>query len=112
MKSSQKLTKEQLEPYFLEWLRITTELANLHEQRSKQTKVTIQEGLELYQRLLSHCRDALQDDGFEPLNGLERLNFIKTSSRTYAAYRQLDELFTELKKILARKRIELKRLND
>lgn len=112
MKSSQKLTKEQLDPYFLEWDRIAAGLALLHSQRDKRSKEAMQAGLEVYHHLLVHCREALQDGGFQPLNGSERLSFVEASPGTYAAYRQLDELFMELKKTIARKRIELKHLNE
>ncbi|WP_142826426.1 YpoC family protein [Planococcus soli] len=112
MKSSQKLTKEQLDPYFLEWDRIAADLTILHRQRNKRSKEVIQAGIELYHQLLAHCREALQDSGFQPLNGSERLSFVESSPGTYAAYRQLDELFSELKKTIARKRIDLKRLNE
>ncbi|ANU10697.1 hypothetical protein A1A1_09526 [Planococcus antarcticus DSM 14505] len=110
MKLSQKLTKEQLDPHFLKWDRIAVDLAKLHSQRDKRAKDAIQEGLKVYTHLLAHCRDALKDEEFEPLNGSERLSFVEDSAGTYAAYRQLDKLFAELKKTIARKRIELKRL--
>lgn len=109
MKSLQKLTKEQLDPYFLEWDGISVELADLHRQRDRRAKNVLEAGLALYKRLLSHCREALEHPDFEPLNGSERLSFVEGSPGTYAAYRQLAELFAELKKTVARKRIELKR---
>ncbi|MGB6408827.1 MAG: YpoC family protein [Planococcus donghaensis] len=112
MKPSPKLTKEQLDPYFLEWECLSVQLADLHKQRNKAAAKLIQEGLTIYKKLLAHCRDALQDNEFEPLNGAERLSFIESSPGTYAAYRQLAELFVELKKIIARKRIEFKHLNE
>lgn len=111
MKLSQKLTKEQLDPFFLKWDRIAAELAVLHSQRNKRSKEAALDGLEVYDHLLTHCREALQDEAFNPLNGSERRSFIAASPGTYAAYRQLDELFAELKKTIARKRIELQRLN-
>ncbi|ANU23033.1 YpoC family protein [Planococcus donghaensis] len=111
MKRSLKLTKEQLEPYFLEWECNSAQLAELHKQRNKAAELT-KDGLTIYKKLLTHCRQALQDDGFEPLNGSERLAFIESSPGTYAAYRQLSELFRELKKMIARKRIEFKHLNE
>lgn len=107
MKSSQKLTKEQTDPYFAEWNRLSAELMELHSLRDKRSKELTRAGTELYAQLLAHCREALQDKGFEPLNGSERLAFVAASPATYAAFRQLDELFTELKKTVARKRIEL-----
>ncbi|ANU28126.1 YpoC family protein [Planococcus versutus] len=112
MKLSQKLTKEQTDPYFLEWARLSAELAYLHERRDKATGQAMQSSIKMFEQLLLHCRSALQDDEFEPLNGSERLSFIKSSARTYAAYRQLDELFSELKKILARKRIEFNQQSE
>lgn len=112
MTSSQKLTKEQLDPYFWKWDRLAAELALLHSQRDKRSEEAIHAGLKLYHLLLSHCREALQDEGFQPLNGSERLSFVESSPGTYAAYRQLDELFSELKKTIARKRIEFKYLNE
>jgi len=112
VKLSLKLTKEQLDPYFLEWECISVQLADLHKQRNKAAAEIIQDGLTIYKKLLTHCRTALQDEEFEPLNGTERLSFIESSPSTYAAYRQLVELFVELKKIIARKRIEFKYLNE
>ncbi|MGH2317633.1 YpoC family protein [Planococcus sp. SE5232] len=112
MKSSQKLTKDQLEPFFQEWNQLSTELADLHHQRNRGAKDAMQAGLKVYNSLLAHCREALQDERFEPLNGSERLSFIQASPGTYAAYRQMDELFSELKKTLARKRIERSRLKE
>lgn len=112
MKSLQRLTNEQVDPFFLEWSRISGELATLHKERKKGANTVILTGIEVYKRLLSYCREALQDDEFQPLNGSERLSFIEASPGAYAAYRQLDELFTELRKTIARKRIELKRLNE
>lgn len=112
MKPSQKLTKQQIEPYFLKWNQLSNDLAAMHTRREKKTKVAAQAGIVLYKQLLRHCQLALQDNNFEPLNGAERLFFIETSASTYAAYRQLDELFLEVKKTLARKRIEYKQLNE
>lgn len=83
----------------------------MHKLRNKAVKEVTQAGIEVYKKLLAHCRCALDEESFEPLNGAERLLFIEFSLSTYAAYRQLDELFSELKKIIARKRIEHKHLN-
>jgi len=109
VKSLPKLTKEQLDPYFLEWDKVSVELADLHKRRDRRAKQVLETGLELYKQLLLHCREALEQPDFEPLNGSERLSFVEGSAGTYAAYRQLAELFAELKKTVARKRIELKR---
>ncbi|CAM5187085.1 YpoC-like domain-containing protein OS=Lysinibacillus sphaericus OX=1421 GN=LS41612_14865 PE=4 SV=1 [Lysinibacillus sphaericus] len=41
-----------------------------------------------------------------PINGVERLTFIKTKPGQYARYRQIDELFKETKKRTARLRLQ------
>ncbi|WP_341201534.1 YpoC family protein, partial [Planomicrobium okeanokoites] len=47
-----------------------------------------------------------------PLNNEERLAFVEMNCRTFAAYRQLQELFNEMQKKIASKRAILNRNND
>lgn len=44
-----------------------------------------------------------------PINGTERFLFIQAKPGQYACYRQLDELFKETKKRMARLRTQLKK---
>ncbi|HEY9571413.1 MAG TPA: hypothetical protein VIR26_10460, partial [Metalysinibacillus sp.] len=50
--------------------------------------------------------EAFIDDSLLPTNGRERLAFIKARPGQYACYRQLDELYKETKKRIARVRIQ------
>ncbi|TWT01031.1 YpoC family protein [Planomicrobium sp. CPCC 101079] len=113
MKLSQKLTKEQTDPFFSKWQEMSLVISELHERREKRVKKEMESGILLYKKLLAHCLDAEKDAGEKavaPLNGEERLAFVASNPGTYAAFRQLDELFAEMKKLIAAKRIQLKRL--
>lgn len=103
MKLSQKLTKESIAPYFAEWAILSEEIAAMHQNREKQAAGHMLQGIELFNRLVDHC-----DGQIIPMNGKERLQFIVQRPGNYAAFRQLDELFSEMKKKIASKRIRLK----
>lgn len=105
MKSSLKLTKETVDPFFSNWAQLSEEIAHLHGLRDKQLSQYMQEGIELYKKLISHCEDQIV-----PMNGQERLQFVDQHLGNYAAYRQLDELFSEMKKKIASKRIQFKKM--
>lgn len=103
MKLSQKLTKESVSPYFDQWDVLAAEISSLHQNRSNQTAPKMLQGLNLFKALLAHCEDRII-----PVNGHERINFIEQRPGNYAAFRQLDELFSEMKKKIAAKRIQMK----
>ncbi|GKW44721.1 YpoC family protein [Planococcus sp. NCCP-2050] len=103
MKLSQKLTKESVSPYFDQWAVLTAEISSLHQNRSNQTAAQMLQGLELFKALLAHCENQIL-----PMNGHERIHFIEQHLANYAAFRQLDELFSEMKKKIAAKRIQMK----
>jgi hypothetical protein len=84
----------------------------LHKQRDKSVKESMEAGILLYQRLLAHCSDANPEKPLEPINGEERLSFIISHSGSYAAFRQLDELFSEMKKMIAGRRVQLKKREE
>lgn len=100
---SQKLTEEQVAPFFAEWAILRERLISQHQKRSGQAAGTADEAIAIYERLLSHCSE------FEiiPVNGQERLLFIKAKPGKYPAFRQLDELFSEMAKKIAAKRAQL-----
>lgn len=104
MKLSQKLTKEAVEPFFNDWDSLKESIEPLFRNRSRTGQQEMLNGIRLYKQLLAHCE-------FEiiPLNGPERLSFIEQRPANFAAFRQLDELFSEMKKGIASKRIQLKR---
>ena len=105
MKLSQKLTKEFIDPFFTRWATLSEEIARLHALRDKQTARRMDEAIHLYKELIAHCERQVV-----PINGNERLQFIEQRPGNYAAYRQLDELFSEMKKKIASKRIQLKKM--
>lgn len=103
MKLSQKLTKESVSPFFEQWAVLAEEISNLHQNRSNQTAQQMMQGLDLFKALLTHCEEQIF-----PMNGHERIHFIEQRPGNYAAFRQLDELFSEMKKKIAAKRIQMK----
>lgn len=102
MKVSQKLIKETIDPYFVQWQSLRTELLSAHQQRSKSTGGLMAQGIQLFTTLLEECGGELK-----PLNCRDRLSFINAEPAQFAAFRQLDELFAEMKKKISSKRIQL-----
>lgn len=106
---------EQLYVFFDEWASLKTIIQKAHERRSSDMKAPMLNAIELYGNLLSRVSS---DHGFEPLrlkeyevlplNGEERLLFIMRKPEQYAAFRQLDELFEETRKKIARLRVQYK----
>ncbi len=93
-----------MEALFAEWKDMRTELTELHRQRDSRAAGRMTEALVLYERLLASCSVF----GAVPVNGEERLEFIKSRSENYAAFLQLDELFSEMGKKVASKQAQLK----
>lgn len=92
-----------MEPYFLAWEKQREQLQTLFRNRTAGAEAEMLEAIQLYEALLLHC----EAFDLSPINGEERLAFIKSNVRSFAAFRQLDELFTELKKGIARRRAQL-----
>lgn len=110
MKLSQKLTKEQIDPFFIKWENIVSDISGMHKKKDAKAKELMGNGVVLYRNLLLHCQQEGQKP-IIPLNGEERLDFIVHNPGNYAAFRQLDELFSEIKKMIAAKRVQLNRVN-
>ena len=104
MRLLQKLTKVQVSSFFDQWHELQPAIAESIKKRDGQAAELMNEGIRLYIRLLAHCEYLI-----EPLNGKERLAFIEQNNGRYAAFRQLDELFEEMKKQIASKRTQLQR---
>jgi len=107
------IVKEAVEPYFEQWLDLSTRIHQAHELRNGEAKALMDQGILLFENCILYCSDTPsksieESEEYEvlPLNGMERLQFIKTRPGQYACFRQLDELFKELKKRLARLRIK------
>lgn len=107
MKSSQKLIDGLIAPFYFEWDAIREQAAKSHQIRDGHAAGTVQQGIQLFHRLMEHCEGEVH-----PLNHTERLAFIEQQPAKYAAFRQLDELFLEMKKMIVSKRTQLKRLGQ
>lgn len=72
----------------------------------------MEQAISLYEELIvfssEQSSSLLENHQYEvfPLNGLERLQFIKARPGQFASFRQLDELFKETKKKIARLRVQ------
>lgn len=107
------ISQEDVQSYLTRWGRMKTDLLALHAMREETVAEDLLEGFELYIEFLKHCHGLLQltEEMYEllealPLNGKERLEFIKNSPKQYASFTQLDEMFNETVKKIARLRVQ------
>ncbi|WP_413362520.1 YpoC family protein [Lysinibacillus sp. 3P01SB] len=104
------ISKEIIDEWFSNWEKLRDQIHIAHEERSKETAVLMKQGIAHYEQLLlnSAGQNATLESDFElyPINGKERLEFIKMKPGQYACYRQLDELYKETKKRCARLRLK------
>ena len=96
------IDKENIKPFYDEWLIVENKLQELFSTRKKGAEDYMIQGITLYKSLLNHCN--ADGEIIEPLNNAERLDFIEAKPASYAAFRQLQELFKEMEKKLAAKR--------
>jgi len=95
------IAKEKMDAWFAEWTELEAEIHTAHDARTGEAKGLMEEAIVLFERLVQEAGDEVL-----PINGVERLNFIKAKPSQYACYRQLDELFKETKKRAARLRLQ------
>ena len=105
--------KELVEEILKEWIPYKKAILQAHEERRTDTKNAMLISIELYGKLLSQVSTTSEFHAHElkeyevlPLNGEERYLFIIGKPEKYAAFCQLDELFEETKKKIARLRIK------
>ena len=102
-------------PIFDEWALIRKNLHIAFEQRDNHAQQSMKEAIMLFEKLLVQvscidkfeCNDLKQYEVL-PLNGVERYAFIAKNPIHFASFRQLDELFDETNKKIARLRIKYK----
>ncbi|KFL44535.1 hypothetical protein CH76_01630 [Lysinibacillus sp. BF-4] len=92
------LAKDKVDAWYAEWQVLEQTIHALHSARDKTVKAEMEKAIAHY--------EAFIDDSLLPTNGRERLAFIKARPGQYACYRQLDELYKETKKRIARVRIQ------
>ena len=107
------ISKEIVDAWFAEWEALEKRIHVAHQARNGEAKGLMEEAIVLFERLLIESAegslrtlDPAQTYEVMPINGAERLAFIKTKPGQYACYRQLDELFKETKKRTARLRLQ------
>lgn len=106
-----KISKDAVDAWFAEWQQRQEAIHEAHSKRDKAVKELMQQAIELYEQFIKDSSDESvirTNETYEilPINGMERLQFVKTRPGQYACYRQLDELFVETKKRCARLRLK------
>ncbi|MGE7920216.1 YpoC family protein [Viridibacillus sp. NPDC093762] len=107
------ISKEQVDQWLANWEILREEIHSSHAARDGKAKDIMQKGIGLYETFIIKASNVTLEsiqlsDEYEalPINGAERLQFIKRRPGQYACYRQLDELFIETKKRMARLRLK------
>ncbi|NME05816.1 YpoC family protein [Psychrobacillus sp. BL-248-WT-3] len=90
-----KLKKEDFVGLFAKWSELRDEIQAHYKKRNNGSNDLMEKGIDLLNELIDLA------DGTCPLNYQERFTFIKQNYKTFAAFRQLDELFKETEKKLA-----------
>ncbi|MEK3934717.1 YpoC family protein [Sporosarcina sp. FSL W7-1349] len=109
-----RIDKEVLSPYFAEWETKRETIEALYAQKDKRAAEMMREAVGMYERLLelggvqTDARSGREGYRLSPLNGGERLEFVKAKLASHYAFVQLDALFGEMKKKAARLAISLK----
>lgn len=94
------MPKHELNHEFAEWEELRAHLAILFREKEIKRSEYMEQGIELLELIIGKVEEAA------PINFSERFTFIKNNKHNYAAFRQLDELFKETKKKLARLRVQ------
>lgn len=112
----EQLQKEHVDAWFAAWEQMEQDIRALHTARDKSVSDTMREAIRHYEQFIlqaSHTTntaiEATHTYDCMPINGTERFLFIQAKPGQYACYRQLDELFKETKKRMARLRIQQKK---
>ena len=84
---------------FNKWKEYEALLTELFKDKSGSTSELMEKGILLLADVISKAEEAT------PLNFVDRFSFIKKNKQNYAAFRQLDELFIEVNKKIARLRV-------
>lgn len=109
-----RINKELLAPYFDQWETVRERIEALYEQKDHEAVELMNIAIENYSELLEQGGKVLDDRKGKvvytllPLNGEERFEFVKDKISSHYAHIQLDALFTETKKKIARLSIQKK----
>ena len=105
MNLSQKSIDEAVLPFYDAWQGLSKDIQHCFEQEPTRCRQYISTGYELYAELKQTLVRLFGESSPSPLNEEERLSFVRHSKSAHAAFRQLEQLFRELKKKIARQKI-------
>lgn len=103
-----RFSKELLAPHFEKWDLVKEKVEELYSLKDKEAIIFMEHAIRDYEHLLEYGGSELNertgklDALLLPLNGEERLQFVKDRITSHYAYIQLDALYTETKKKAAR----------
>ncbi|AMQ06847.1 YpoC family protein [Sporosarcina psychrophila] len=109
-----RISKELLAPYFDQWETVRDQIEAFYDQKDHQAVELMNVAIDNYSELLEQGGKVLDDRKGKvvytllPLNGIERFEFVKDKITSHYAHVQLDALFTETKKKVARLSIQKK----
>ncbi|MGN7479228.1 YpoC family protein [Solibacillus silvestris] len=106
------ISKEVVDEWYAEWETLREVIHAAHDRRDGSALRFMVKGIEHFEAFIAGS--SMTDNAFMeqndyelmPINGMERLRFIKMRPAQYACYRQLDELYKETKKRCARLRVK------
>lgn len=107
------ITKELVDAWYAEWEALQQAIHEAHHVRDDSARLLMEQGIALFEGFVVDSAQTevplrlQQEYELLPINGAERLTFIKMRPGQYACYRQLDELFKETKKRCARLRLKV-----
>lgn len=105
MKLSQKSIDDRVSPFFADWEELSKTILHSFETAGAGSAEWIGQGHALYRRLKETLYGLFGEQMPLPINEKERLEFVLATKSAHAAFRQLSQLFTELKKKIARHKI-------
>lgn len=100
--------KDETKPYFEKWESISAEIEKLYEDKDQQAIDLMLQAISNYEALLAYGgkvknpQTEKEEYVLMPLNGIERLIFIKERIQSHYAHVQLNMLYAEMKKKVAR----------
>ncbi len=102
------IDKELFSPFFMKWETHRGQIELFYNQRDRQAIEMMEEAIRDYEELLQRGGEILDErkgkmiNTLLPLNGEERFQFVKDKISSHYAFVQLDALYTETKKKVAR----------
>ncbi|WP_156450414.1 YpoC family protein [Sporosarcina sp. HYO08] len=110
--NNQRLDRQQLAPFFEQWEAMREEIEAGYANKNRKVVPLMEHAINNFEKLLAFGGKELNERSGKqlyillPLNGEERLDFIKKKITSHYAFVQLDALYTETKKKAARLAIQ------